>query len=110
MISEFAMNWILRYFALHPYDYSLDSIISHLGISYVELMEQISFLIDNGLLDQIEGGLDITFKGRIKLQRDDMEPREDFGNSRNITFSDGIGLAEPYLEKNFSRKKWVKNK
>ncbi len=110
MLNEFATNWILRYFALHPYDYSLDSIVNHLGVSYVELSEQIVYLISMELLEQTEGGLNITFKGRIKLQKENMEPWEEFGNSRNITFTNGMGLSQPYLEKKFSRKRWIKNK
>lgn len=109
-MNAFAIDWILRYFALHPYDYSLDAIVNHLGISYAELMSQIAYLIDKELLDQVEGGISITFKGRIKLQKDNMEPPEEFCNKKNIIFSDGIGLSQPYLEKRFSRKKRLKNK
>lgn len=110
MMNEFVTNWILRYFARHSYDYSLYTIVSHLGISYEELINQISYLIDMELLEQTEGGLSITFEGRIKLQKDKMEPREVFENNRNITFANGIGLSQPYLERKFSQKQWLKNK
>ena len=105
-MKEYLYLWLLRYFALNSEQFSLQEIVDQLGIGYEQLDRLLSKLLEDGMLEQRNGTLYITFQGRIELQRlkmDEIYKLEDQGDNM---FLEGLSLETPFVVKNFSEKKW----
>lgn len=101
-VKSFRKVLILQYLRKKGPDYLIHEIKDELGLTYYGISTLLEEMLEEGLLVYNDNVLQMTFKGRIRLQNSGME---EFNNNKNEPVTQD---SDMYIMKKFSKAKWRK--
>ncbi len=101
-VQSFRKVLILQYLKERGPDYLIHEIKDELGLTYYGVSILLEEMLEEGLLVYNDNVLQMTFKGRIRLQNSGMEI---FNNNKNESVTQD---SDMYIMKKFSKAKWRK--
>ena len=106
-MNDFVHKLILAYIKSKGSNYSLAELVSILGLTISNTLEEIQFLVASGHLEVNENILSITLSGRLAIQNEDVDHMT-FNIDDTIPINADLNSAWPldkiYVPKNFLKK------